>query len=153
MDERSALIMKKTAMRRIVPLLALVLALALSLALAGCGQSAEEKTAAALQELLSTLQSGVDEQSAQAGTNEFMDITCSMRDEALVFTYALKQELPDGSDTEDMLAAIAEAQKGQFVPMIGELQKAPYNLKSPTVIIEFLTMDGGVIYSVEFTGE
>jgi hypothetical protein len=155
-------------MKRIVSLLVLVPAL--SLALFGCGKSddaaendadasanaqtedtaIDAETAAKLQELVDASQALMD---AQIGDDDMVGLKLSMRGESMVYTNTYKQELVDMEGLEEELAIGTEAQSATFENLIDVLKAPPYNLKSPTVIVEYFTVDGEMIYSTEFTGK
>jgi hypothetical protein len=172
--------MKRSEMKRVLPLL--VLLLVLGLALFGCGKDDANgeaegtgaavsgqtgDTAAAVEEEAegspagevsggeAVLQQIVDESQAAAeaqnATNTEMNVEITQRGESLVYSYTYLIDLPSTEGMAEGFESTVEVQAPVFNAIVEQLKTA--GLSAPTVITEYFTKDGELIWSKEFAGE
>ena len=155
--------MKKTeTMKKVLPLLVLILAL--GFVPAGCGKTEPAQTGsvnpeaeasaigrAALQKMVEEAQAAINEQGS--GVEGMVDVAVTSRGESMVwtYTYLIDVDLSATEGLDEIFEATLDTQIPTFDLALEELKKA--GLQSPSVITEYFTKDGEVIWSKEYTGK
>ena len=118
------------------------LVLVLSIALVGCGGPKVDS----MQSIVDELQEDLSAMKSALG--DTMDIDITANGSTLIYTFSYLTDIGDPAAIKDDLAVATEQQSSVYEELVTTLKDAGIN--SPSVVIEYLDMNGDEIYSKEF---
>mgnify|MGYP002529432244 CR=1 FL=1 len=141
----------KLSMKKVTRILtSFVLCLSLCLSMAACGgkkESSSDGNSTALEEYISESQSQIDEMSS-ALEGQGMDLSVEVRGNSLAYVYQFTTDVGDTETIKSGLEQSMSAMEETFNTLLSQVKEEVSETES--MIVEYLDMDGNVIYSKEF---
>lgn len=141
----------KLSMKKVTRILtSFVLCLSLCLSMAACGDKKEPSSDGnntALEEYISESQSQIDEMSS-ALEGQGMNLSVEVRGNSLAYVYQFTTDVGDTETIKSGLEQSMSAMEETFNTLLSQVKEEVSETES--MIVEYLDMDGNVIYSKEF---